>query len=63
MAASVVQAVWPVHKWSGDIPSDLLDFFVEEDQYLAKTDGRAVVARADLANFIDPSVIDDAKKS
>lgn len=63
MDASVVQAVWPVHKWSGDLPSDLLDFLVEEDQYLAKQDGRAVVARVDLANFIDPSIIEEAKKS
>jgi len=63
MDASVVQAVWPVHKWSGDLPSDLLDFMVLEDQYLAQQNGRAAVARADLANFIDPSVIEDAKKS
>jgi ABC-type nitrate/sulfonate/bicarbonate transport system substrate-binding protein len=63
MDASVVQAVWPVHKWSGDIPSDLLDFLVVEDQYLAKQSGRAASTRADLATFIDSSVLEEAKNS
>jgi ABC-type nitrate/sulfonate/bicarbonate transport system substrate-binding protein len=62
MDASIVQAVWPVHNWSGDLPSDLLDFLVVEDAYLAQTDGRATISRADLAKFIDPSVIADAQK-
>ncbi|KAF4624944.1 hypothetical protein G7Y89_g13224 [Cudoniella acicularis] len=63
MDEAVVEAVWPDHKWSGDLPADLLDFLVEEDQYLAKQDGRAVVSRAELANFIDPSILDEVKKS
>ncbi|KAH6677156.1 hypothetical protein B0J14DRAFT_583611 [Halenospora varia] len=57
MDASVVEAVWPDHKWSGDLPADLLDFLVEEDKYLAKADNRAAVSKADLAKFIDPSVL------
>ncbi|KAH8661665.1 hypothetical protein BGZ60DRAFT_566319 [Tricladium varicosporioides] len=57
MDASVVQDVWPDHKWSGDLPADLLDFLVEEDKYLAKTDNRAAISKADLAKFIDPSVL------
>jgi hypothetical protein len=63
MDASVVQAVWPEHKWSGTLPSDLLDFLVVEDAYLAQTDKRAVTSRADLAKFIDPSVLADAQKA
>jgi hypothetical protein len=63
MDASVVQAVWPVHEWSEYLPSDLLDFLVEEDQYLAKQDGRAPVARADLATFIDLSILENTKRS
>ncbi|EPE30238.1 Periplasmic binding protein-like II [Glarea lozoyensis ATCC 20868] len=60
--ASVVQAVWPVHKWSGTIPSDLVDFLVVEDAYLAQSDKRAVTSKADLTKFIDSSVIADAQR-
>lgn len=60
MDASVVQAVWPVHKWSGDLPADLLDFIVEEDIYVAKQSGRAATSRADLATFIDSSILAEA---
>jgi ABC-type nitrate/sulfonate/bicarbonate transport system substrate-binding protein len=62
MDTSTVQAVWAEHKWSGTLPSDLLDFLVTEDSYLAQMNKRAVTSRADLAKFIDPSVLADAQK-
>ncbi|KAG9239010.1 hypothetical protein BJ875DRAFT_529390, partial [Amylocarpus encephaloides] len=58
MDASVVQDVWPDHRWgNGTMPDDLLEFLVEEDAYLAKMDKRVGVSRADLAKFIDTSVL------
>lgn len=63
MDAGVVKDVWDDHRWTGGLPEDLLEFLVTEDAYLAKTDGRAGVSRADLASFIDSSVLAEAKKS
>jgi len=65
MDPAVVAAVWKDHKWSGPtgIPKDLLDFMVEEDQYLARTDRRQPVPKEALAKFIDESVLAEALKS
>ncbi|KAK3358708.1 hypothetical protein B0T25DRAFT_471100 [Lasiosphaeria hispida] len=57
----VLKDVWKDHKWGpGSLGQDLLDYLVVEDEYLSKTDKRAVVSRADLAKFIDPSVYEEA---
>jgi ABC-type nitrate/sulfonate/bicarbonate transport system substrate-binding protein len=55
----VVESVWADHKWSGTWGSDLIEFIVEEDKYLAGTDKRSVVPRAELEKFLDTSVIDE----
>jgi ABC-type nitrate/sulfonate/bicarbonate transport system substrate-binding protein len=60
MDAAVVKAVWPVHKWSGTLASDLVDFMTEEDQYLAKQNGRATTSKTDIAAFVDSSIIQEA---
>ena len=59
MDPSVVKAVWPDHKWTGSWKPDLLDFLVEEDQYLSKQDRRTAVSKADLAKFLDTSVLEE----
>jgi ABC-type nitrate/sulfonate/bicarbonate transport system substrate-binding protein len=59
MDAAVVKAVWPDHKWPGKWGPDLLDFLVEEDKYLAGQDRRQVTSRADLAKFLDTSVLEE----
>ncbi|KAK0721099.1 hypothetical protein B0H67DRAFT_644262 [Lasiosphaeris hirsuta] len=57
----VLKDVWADHKWGpGSLGPDLLDYLVVEDEYLAKTDKRAGISRADLAKFIDTSVYDEA---
>lgn len=60
MSESLVKAIWPVHDWKGGLPSDLLDVLAPEDQWVAKVDRRSAVARADLANMIDSSVLEEA---
>ncbi len=59
MDAAVVKAVWPDHRWTGKWGPDLLDFLVEEDEYLAKQDRRQAIPKADLAKFLDSSIIDE----
>lgn len=53
----VLKAVWPEHKWSGTWGPELLDYIVEEDVYLARMDKRQVISKADLAKFLDTSII------
>ncbi len=57
MDAAVVKAVWPDHRWTGTWGPDLLDFLVQEDEYLATTDRRQAVPKAELAKFLDTSII------
>ncbi|KAF2193007.1 periplasmic binding protein-like II [Zopfia rhizophila CBS 207.26] len=59
MDASVVKDVWPEHKWTGSWGPELLDFIAEEDQWLAKQDNRQAVSKADLAKFLDTSVLEE----
>ena len=61
MDPKVVEAVWPVHRWTGRWGADLLDFLVEEDAWLSRTDRRTAVSRADIAKFLDPDVMDELK--
>jgi hypothetical protein len=59
MDATVVQAVWGDHKWSGRWDGTLIDFLVVEDAYLAKLDKRQVIPRAHLEEFLDSSVLNE----
>lgn len=67
MDAATVQAVWPVHKWAGtlgvDMDSNLIDYMVEEDVYVASQNKRQPMTRDVIAQFIDNSVIADARKT
>jgi hypothetical protein len=55
----VVERVWGDHKWSGRWGSDLIEFIVEEDRYLAGMDKRNVTPRRELEKFLDTSIIDE----
>lgn len=63
MDVAVVEAVWPVHKWSGTLAPDLLPFMQEEDSWLSKQDRRQAMSSTDLAAFIDSTVLNEARAS
>ncbi|KAK4450177.1 putative aliphatic sulfonates-binding protein [Podospora aff. communis PSN243] len=59
----VLRKVWPEHKWGpGDMGEDLIDFLEREEAYLSKVDKRKAATRAELKNFVDTSVYEDAMK-
>ncbi|KAH8660645.1 hypothetical protein BGZ60DRAFT_413777 [Tricladium varicosporioides] len=60
MNQTVLEKVWPIHNWEGGLPEDLLDVMVAEDEHVARIDNRPVMTRADLADLIDASVLDEA---
>lgn len=67
MDAATVQAVWPVHKWAGtlsaDMDSNLVDYMVDEDVYVASQNGRQPMTKDVIAQFVDTSVISDARNA
>ncbi|KAI1207747.1 periplasmic binding protein-like II [Annulohypoxylon truncatum] len=58
--ATLLEAVWPVHKWDVRVPSDMLDVLVDEDKFVAPNARRDALPRESLAALIDPSVLDEA---
>lgn len=67
MDVATVQAVWPVHKWAGtlgvDMDSNLIDYMVDEDVYVASQNGRRPMTKDVIAQFVDTSVISDARNA
>lgn len=67
MDAATVQAVWPVHIWAGTLgegmDGDLVDYMVEEDVYVASQNQRQPMTRDVIAQFVDNSIIADAKNA
>lgn len=65
MDAATVQAVWPVHKWAGTLgegmDSNLVDYMLDEDVYVALQNQRQPMTRDVIAQFVDNSVIADAR--
>lgn len=55
-----VRDSWAHHGFAADIPADLLDVLVEEEQWLAARDNRPARSREELATLIDTSVFDEA---
>lgn len=55
-----VEESWKHHRWSANLPADLLDVLVEEEQWLATRDKRAPRSRAQLATLIDTSIYEEA---
>ncbi|PVH74594.1 periplasmic binding protein-like II [Cadophora sp. DSE1049] len=60
MNVTLLKTVWPIHSFNGTLAADLLDVMVEEDAWVAKTDRRSTISRADLAMMIDGSVLKEA---
>ncbi|KAK3293545.1 uncharacterized protein B0H64DRAFT_477063 [Chaetomium fimeti] len=57
----VLRNVWEDHVWGpGSLGKDLVDYLEREDQYLAEVDGRKPLTRAELEQFVDPSVYEEA---
>ncbi|KAK0648088.1 hypothetical protein B0T16DRAFT_325336 [Cercophora newfieldiana] len=55
-STEVLEKVWPLTKWSGGLPDDMVDILFEEDQWIAKDPAlrRGPMSRATLASHIDP---------
>lgn len=58
--AELVAASWPHHRFPADIPGDLLDVMVAEEQWLAAETNRPPRSRAQLDALIDRSVLREA---
>ncbi|KAL2261429.1 hypothetical protein VTK26DRAFT_4196 [Humicola hyalothermophila] len=57
----VLQSVWEDHVWGpGRLDDVLLDYLEKEDQFLAGTDWRQPMSRADIERFVDTSVYEEA---
>lgn len=52
---------WHHHRFPCDLPADLLDVLVAEEQWLAEKDGRAPRTREQLEVLIDGSVLEEAR--
>lgn len=58
---ALIRQSWHHHRFPCTIPDDLLDVMVEEEQWLAKIDGRQPRDRAVLSRLIDRSVLVEAR--
>ncbi|KAK4449730.1 putative aliphatic sulfonates-binding protein [Podospora aff. communis PSN243] len=58
---TVIGNVWENHVWGpGSLGKELIDFLEMEETYLGRMDNRTAMSRADLENFVDASVYEDA---
>jgi NitT/TauT family transport system substrate-binding protein len=53
---------WEHHRFPLAIPADLLNLIVEEERWVAASQSRAARSRQELASYIDPSVLADARR-
>ncbi|KEQ53817.1 ABC transporter substrate-binding protein [Sphingobium chlorophenolicum] len=56
----LIRQSWHHHRFPCTLPGDLLDVMVEEEQWLAKIDGRQPRDRAALSRLIDASLLREA---
>jgi sulfonate transport system substrate-binding protein len=56
-----VRACWQHHTFPGTLAADLLDWMVDQEQWVALEQDRAPRSRAALAVLIDPSVLEEAR--
>jgi sulfonate transport system substrate-binding protein len=61
-APAVVAAAWPHHRYLAGAVPDLLDVMVEQEQWLARVDGRSPRTRDALASLIDYSLLEEITK-
>ena len=55
-----VSNTWKHHAFPAALPKDMLDVMVEEERWIAKMQKREPRTRAQLAAFIDTSVLEEA---
>jgi NitT/TauT family transport system substrate-binding protein len=55
-----VRASWPHHRFGYTFPDDMLDILVDEEQWLARLQGRTPRTREQLAPLIDRSIYEEA---
>ncbi|KAI1385298.1 periplasmic binding protein-like II [Hypoxylon trugodes] len=58
--STLLEAVWPVHRWHVQVPSDMLDVLVDEDKFVASNGRRQPLPRESLTSLIDVSVLKEA---
>ena len=58
----VISKSWPQMRYAGSMAGDLLDVMVEEERWVAKEKGRTPRTREQLSAFIDPSVLEEARR-
>lgn len=58
-----VRRSWPYVTYPGTLVTDLLDVFVRQEPWIAKTQNRAVRSRDELAQLIDMSVVREARST
>jgi len=56
-----VRAAWPYLHYPGTLAADLVDVFVRQDPWIARTQNRAPRSREALARLIDESVVREAR--
>ena len=57
-----VSRAWPTLTFTAALPADLIDTLVAEEQWLAAQDGRDPRSRAQLAELIDSTILDEATR-
>jgi NitT/TauT family transport system substrate-binding protein len=60
---AAVKSAWAHHVFPAALPSEMLDVLTEEDRWVATLQHRVPRSRAQLAAFIDPTVLRDARRS
>lgn len=58
-----IRACWKHHTFPGALAGDLLDWMVDEEQWVAIEQNRAPRSRAELAVLVDSSVLDEARRA
>ena len=59
-SAQDIADTWKHHAFPANIPNDMLDVLLEQEQWYAERDGREPRSRAELARLIDTSVYEEA---
>ena len=59
---AIVSSAWPHHAFPATLPAGMLDVLTEEDQWVATLQKRAPRTRAQLAQFIDATVLAEAQR-
>ena len=64
VSTEVLETIWPLTRWSGGLPEDMLDILVAEDEWAAKdkTLNRGPMSKERWASHIDPGPLREARE-